>query len=229
MEPTEPFPCGIPTSNTIWFLYTPVVNGTLTLDTVGSSFDTVLSVYTGPGNAYTNLASVACNDDIGGGVSQSAVVFTAAAGTNYWIQVGGKGAAWGTIALRADLIPTLGLGTTGQIVSAQAAMSVTNVSEPKPCSVACKYTRWVRLDIAQSGTLTVDTMGSGFDTVLGLYYGQAELDFSTLGAITCNDNAPGSTRSRVTAAIAANSYVWAQVGGKGTVRGTIKLNYHLAP
>ncbi len=108
-------------------------------------------------------------------------------------------------------------------------MIVTNVAEPKPCSISCKYTRWVRLDVAAAGTLTVDTMGSSFDTVLGLYSGGYDWDFATATAITCNDNAPGSTKSRVTAVIGAGTYVWAQVGGKGTVRGTIKLNYNLAP
>lgn len=225
----EPYPCGVVVAKTQWYLYTPSVNGSLTIDTVGSTFDTALAIYTGDGMSYTTLVSVACNDDIGGGVTQSSVTFTVPAGTKYFIQVGGKGSAWGTIALRTDLIPTLTVGSTGQIVSAQSAMSVTNASEPKPCSISCKYTRWVRLDVAAAGTLTVDTMGSSFDTVLGLYSGAADLDFATLTSITCNDNAPGSTRSRVTASIGAGTYVWVQVGGKGTVRGTIKLNYHLTP
>jgi hypothetical protein len=44
LEPGEPAPCGMNYS-TEWFLYTAAVNGTATLDTIGSSFDTVLALF----------------------------------------------------------------------------------------------------------------------------------------------------------------------------------------
>ena len=78
-------------SHTVWFSYTPAFNSVLVADTVGSSFDTMLNVWTGswPFDEATEL--VACNDDInlGGGDLDSRVQFNAAAGTTYWFQVGG--------------------------------------------------------------------------------------------------------------------------------------------
>jgi hypothetical protein len=103
----EPLPCGISCNNTMWFIYNPTVNGTLTVDTFGSNFDTVMAIYTGPGDSYATLVQVGCNDDISGTNNQSVLTFTAQAGTNYFIQVGGKGSASGTIALHIELIPTL--------------------------------------------------------------------------------------------------------------------------
>ena len=44
-----------------WYTITPTTSAPLTLSTAGSSFDTVLSVYTG--SAVSGLTAVACNDD----------------------------------------------------------------------------------------------------------------------------------------------------------------------
>ena len=230
IDPGTPLPCGIPTSSFgYWFVYKPTANGTLTVDTIGSSFDTVLAAYTGDGQSYTGLVSVACNDDIGNGTNQSMMIFSVLQGSTNFIHLAGKGSATGSAKINFDLIPSMTTGSTGQIVSSQSQMLVTNVAEPKPCSVACKYTRWVRLDAATTGTLTVDTMGSSFDTVIEAYLGTAEFGYPTSGSIGCNDNAPGSTKSRLTVPVTAGDYVWVEVGGKGTVRRTIKLNYNLAP
>ena len=57
----------------------------LTADTLGSTFDTVLVVYTG--NALDSLTEVACNDNIATDTSSS-VTFQPIAGTTYRVQVG---------------------------------------------------------------------------------------------------------------------------------------------
>ena len=54
---------------------------------------------------------------------------------------------------------------------------------------------WWRLTPPVSGTLEVDTFGSGFDTVLGVYTGIAVHPLTT---ITANDDAAGSVESAVT-------------------------------
>jgi hypothetical protein len=76
--------------NTIWYKFTPQFSANLSMDTLGSSYDTVLSVWSGnPGS----LANVACNDDINPGVqvqSQlSGVALTA--GTTYYLMVSSFG------------------------------------------------------------------------------------------------------------------------------------------
>ncbi|MEL0195194.1 MAG: hypothetical protein VW962_08955, partial [Acidimicrobiaceae bacterium] len=45
----------------IWFTYTPTSDGSFTVNTRGSSFDTVLSAY--QGSALTSLTRLALNDD----------------------------------------------------------------------------------------------------------------------------------------------------------------------
>jgi len=93
----------IPIIKTVWFKL--VGAGTpVTLDTAATAFDTVLAVYTKSGNAYVPVAQ-ACVDDVPlqpvGRTLQAAVRFTPAAGTTYYIQVGGFPDApnWGTLKL----------------------------------------------------------------------------------------------------------------------------------
>jgi hypothetical protein len=83
-------PCGAD-GRDVWFLWTAPASGLTEIDTFGSLFDTVLSVYTGDCGALTPVPG-ACNDNaVAGrpiGTLQSFVSFSAQAGTNYWIQVG---------------------------------------------------------------------------------------------------------------------------------------------
>lgn len=88
----------------VWYAFTPVVSGTLITDTLGSSFDTVLGIYSGSCGALTQIG---CDDDSGSGVGGSSLVANSVTGgTTYLIQAGGWGAASG------DLIFHLSFSTT---------------------------------------------------------------------------------------------------------------------
>jgi hypothetical protein len=79
-------------SNTIWYKFTPASNGTITdVDTIGSSYDTVLSIWTGASQA--SLALVVCNDDINPGIAIQSQIQNLAvtAGTTYYIMVSSFG------------------------------------------------------------------------------------------------------------------------------------------
>src|SRR5258708_24680728 len=79
-------------SNTIWYQVVPTGSGTANIDTIGSSYDSVLSVWSG--TSLTALTAVACNDDINPrivDVSQLANV-PLNAGTTYYILVSSFGA-----------------------------------------------------------------------------------------------------------------------------------------
>ncbi len=67
---------------TVWYRYTAPSGQTLTIDTLGTDYDTVLGVWTG---SRGSLTSVACSDDAVG--LQSRVEFVAAAGTTYHIEI----------------------------------------------------------------------------------------------------------------------------------------------
>src|SRR6185369_15380298 len=82
----------------VWYLWWPSCSGGVVIDTLGSSFDTVLSVHSGcPGTAAN---TVACNDDLspGPGVA-SRLAFNAAAGRIYYIRVAGYLGSAGTYTL----------------------------------------------------------------------------------------------------------------------------------
>lgn len=86
---------------TVWWNWTAPATGLVTVDTVGSDFDTVLAAYTG--NAVNTLTLIAENDDIVlGSDVDSRISFTASAGTNYRLQVNGFGSATGAITLRVS-------------------------------------------------------------------------------------------------------------------------------
>jgi Ca2+-binding RTX toxin-like protein len=94
-EPGEPeSPCG-PMGKTVWYEYTPPTDVVLKADTRGSSYDTMLAVWTGSG--LGSLTHVGCSDDIFG--FESRVVFQAAGGTPYLFQVGGFEDAGGALKL----------------------------------------------------------------------------------------------------------------------------------
>lgn len=81
------------TSPNIWYCYTAPCNGEVTVSLLGSSYDTVLGVFDGCA-CYPRAGDViACNDDFGG--SQSQATFTATAGSQYLIEIGGFGSASG--------------------------------------------------------------------------------------------------------------------------------------
>lgn len=98
-EAGEPNPLNLnPSStNTVWFKWTAPTNGLVTFDTAGSSFDTVMCIYSG--SVLASLVSQGCNDDAGGGIVTSLVTFTAIQGTTYRIQVSGYTNAVGQIIL----------------------------------------------------------------------------------------------------------------------------------
>jgi hypothetical protein len=94
---------GFPSTNSVWYSHTPVSSGPLTIDTVGSAFDTVLSVHSAcPGTAANE---VACNDDIGSNL-QSSVTFSAVGGTTYLIRVAGFNGANGPYSLKISGAPS---------------------------------------------------------------------------------------------------------------------------
>jgi len=86
-EPGEPAPgCTAgqsPQTKSIWYTFTPAGNGTVTADTNGTTYDSVLQAVTG---TLGNFTSVACADLNGPGVGET-VSFTATAGVHYFFVI----------------------------------------------------------------------------------------------------------------------------------------------
>ncbi len=80
---------------TVWWVWTATTTESVSISTLGSDFDTILSIYTG--SSLGSLIHIGSNDDSGG--LQSVVSFAAQAGVTYAIQVNGYGSATGEINL----------------------------------------------------------------------------------------------------------------------------------
>jgi len=93
----------------IWFNYTASATGTLSVDTCGSGFDTVLVVYGGaacplpPWSVPNDSQQLACNDDACD--RQAALTVPVTAGASYKIRVGGYNGAVGNGTLRLIFAP----------------------------------------------------------------------------------------------------------------------------
>ena len=141
VDTNEPPHCGLSNGPSYWLSYQPPVNGLLTLDTVGSSYDTVLEVYTFDGalNGYQDLISLACNIDAPGLNGASRVTLPVVNRRQYLVVVQGVNGARGTAWINYNL-------DTNQ--PPQAPMLL---SEPAPLVVAPSTD--VRLSPEVGGTL----------------------------------------------------------------------------
>jgi hypothetical protein len=236
-EPTTVFLCAKAIGNTVWYRFTAPTNTAVTIDTVGSSFDTIIGVYVG--SALNRLTNVACNDDIQPGVLQSRLSFLAGAGTTYYVQVGGFNAAFGTLAVNFTAPPppandifasaiALPAGTTRAVTFGAS----TEPGEPTTVDATCGpsggvigRTVWYTLTPTSNGIVTLDTIGSDFDTVLAVYTGSA---VNALTRLACNDDAVNQ-QSQVTVPVMAGTPYRVQVGGLNGAAGNLVLNVPTIP
>ena len=99
-------PCGSTAfpwqSNSVWYRYTAPNSGQYIISTDGSSYDTVLAVWTGSRGSLTNRA---CDDDSGVGTN-SLLTMTMSSGTTYYIEVADFNAPnGGNLSLRIARLP----------------------------------------------------------------------------------------------------------------------------
>jgi hypothetical protein len=91
---------------TVWYRVTGT-GRTITVDTAGSKFDTVIEVYTASGGTFTPVPDT-CVDDVPAGpvgrTLQAAVSWPTTAGVTYYVQIGGfpDDLNWGTLKVRAS-------------------------------------------------------------------------------------------------------------------------------
>lgn len=215
----------------VWWRFRAPGNGTLTISTAGSSFDTVLAVYTG--SSVAALERVASNDDDVGQTSRASV--TATSGTVYSIAVDGYARSTGRIALTATWTPAPAndsfdaatvLPSSSTTVSATNAGTSKEAGEPRHAGAVGGRSVWWRFTAPITGTVTIATAGSRIDTVLGVYTGSK---VSTLTTIASNADVNGRTdvTSRVSfQAVAGQVYSIAVDGFRGEV-GPITLSVQI--
>jgi phage/plasmid primase-like uncharacterized protein len=172
------FIAGKPYGRSIWYTWHASFDGVISLTTRGSSFDTLLAVYTG-----TNVADLtsAAEDDDSGGFFTSLVTFNCVAGTDYAIDVAGFRGASGQVVLglpagtsyrvlnsvSGDAIPFITQPPTNQNVPAEATVKLSVVAaSPTPLTYQWFF-QSAPIAGASSHTLTLTNFQSG---AVGSYY-----------------------------------------------------------
>lgn len=207
--------------HSVWWTWTAPVSGTVTVDTIGSSFDTQLMITME--TEYSGVYSL-CSDDWGGNLT-SRVQYDVTAGQTVLIGVDGSKASttdvMGEIVLHISEVEkvsqTVGTGQNPEIISGQAVHATANNAQGGGFEY---WWGWVAPD---SGTVTVDTFGSDFDTVLQVVYDQG----STWGCIVTNDDWNGLQSLVQFDAVAGGYYRIGVIGAYSYPQyesGTIKLN-----
>jgi uncharacterized repeat protein (TIGR01451 family) len=107
-EPSEPLHAGNAGGKSVWWSWTPSTSGLAVIDTHGSGFNTLLSVYAG--SSLTNLTQIAANDNDGSMGNNSGLIFAAQAGSEYFIAVDGYNGESGTVVINWDLMQRADLG-----------------------------------------------------------------------------------------------------------------------
>jgi hypothetical protein len=225
----DPLPtCQATFGKGVWFKYTPTGNGLVTISTCGSSFDTVLQVYTG---TCASLTPVVCNDDNGPACSglQASANFLASAGTTYLILAGGFNSGSGTLVITASLANDQCSGAIALSACAPYTMSTadaTSSGDPAPtCQSNFGKGVWFSYLLLSAGPVTFSTCGSSFDTVLQVFTGSCGNLVPVSGGCD-DDNGPacaGVTAS-VTVTGAVNTIYYLLAGGFGGASGTLQMN-----
>jgi subtilisin family serine protease len=119
---------------------------------------------------------------------------------------------------------TLLSGTTGSAAGV-SLLATAEAGEPAPVSNQSGQTVWWRWVAPASGQVSLDTHGSGFDTVLAVYTGTAVDGLQTV-AFNDNDGSSGAASGLYFQAVAGGEYQIAVYGVSGA-QGTVALNWSL--
>nr|MBP9903849.1 hypothetical protein [Verrucomicrobiota bacterium] len=194
-EAPEPFHCGDAGGASVWWTWTAPSNVAVSVSTAGSTYDTILAVYTG-GN-YGSLVSVDCNDDrIPDHTLASEVSFNAVGGVTYQIAVDGLGngfvADQGNITLSVVTTPANDQFSNRILLSGAFAQTngfniraTRQSGEPSHAFADGEQSVWWTWTAPASGNAAITTWGSSYDTALGVYTGNA---VNSLTPVANNDD-----------------------------------------
>ncbi len=231
----EPAHAGFLGNRSVWFRWVPAASGLATWRTTGSSFDTLLAIYTGtPVAALRRVASV----DNDPGALTGTVSFSVSAGTTYWIALDGKNASSGPFLLSWSLqrAPSNDLFANAQVLTGlSGAVTGTNKlagiepGEYHHAGIGAGRSVWYRWVAPQSGATTFVVYSSLFTPITVAYEGTAVSALQSVSSVVSRDNA-----SMVVAfdAVAGHTYfipVDSYNMGASTTSGGFSLRWNLTP
>jgi subtilisin family serine protease/outer membrane protein assembly factor BamB len=224
---------GVTVGASLWWTWTAPQSGTYYLDTQGSSYDTVLGVFTG--SSVSGLALVASNDDAAAGTTTSHITLNAAAGTAYQIEVAGKNGATGLTALRIVAPPSNDNFANAQVEPGNPGTGTfsdrgvtlygtAEAGEPNPTGVGGGHSVWYKWTAPATGQYQLAAYSSTLDMVAAVYSGSTLPGLTLLGA---NNNESGlNTDSLVTFSASAGLTYFFQIDNVGATGGnfTVMVN-----
>ncbi len=208
-EPAES--CGFTTnSNPVWYSFSPCGDGRISVDTNGSSYDTVLAIFSG---TCASDAEVACDDDSGTGLNSQLINVPVSEDTNYLIKVADFGNPdGGTLNFNFSYVPTV-QPSNDNCSSPTIIPKNTTTYAPDPyCTVGANATVgepqescevggvgvsnsvWYRFTACGDGTISLDTNGSNYDTVLSIFTGSC----GAAVQLACDDDSGTGSNSQLT-------------------------------
>jgi hypothetical protein len=118
------------------------------------------------------------------------------------------------------------LSATGGIYVASNRLATKQTGEPNTASSPAAHSIWYTIKPGATQTLTVDTLGTPFDTVVGIYSGSA---VGSLTLVAENDDAPGHTYSRASGPVTGGTTYFIKIDGKGGAVGQTFLHVSFSP
>ena len=209
------------TSPNLWYLYTAVSTGDVTVSLLGSEFDTALVVYD-TGNCYPKADDIIERNDDFGGFLQSQITFEATAGHQYLFEVMGYNSdetGEGVLNVSSEGVQPPPSGNNDNCYFAKPISEVTNLpfdttqaTQDGPHHCLYSPNLWYCYTASCTGEVTVSLLGSSFDTMLAVY-DDCNCDHTEDTLIECNDDTADSRQSKIVFdAIAGNQYL-IEVGG----------------
>ena len=235
-EAGEPDHAGVAGGASLWFKWTAKGSGKVSVNTCGSSFDSLLAVYTGAG--LGSLTPVASNDDGSGSCGpRSKLSFDAVANTVYRIAVDGKDGASGTLRMQldsrrpnddfgaAEKIP----GTLGWYWPGSTTLATHQNGEPIHGGNGGGHSVWFSWTPNKSAAIALDACSSSADPIVAVYTGAA---VNSLAPVAGSDAGSGECERGdgiEFSAVAGTTYRIA-VDGSGEDEGQFDLHlYSAAP
>ncbi len=216
------------TSPNVWYCYTASCSGEVTVSLLGSTYDTMLAIYSECGCDLKSESLLVCNDDAEG-TYQSQATFAAVAGGRYLIEVGGYGSQTGQGVLNISCEGTSGSTSNDDCQNARdigevkdLAFDTTDATFDGPGRCMTSPNIWYRYTATSTGQATISLCGSAFDTMLAVYKGQTCYP-SANSLMGCNDDAC-DRQSELTVDVIAGSVYLIEVGGYSNLTGHGILN-----
>jgi hypothetical protein len=191
------------------FSVTGAGNRSITLDTTGSSFNTVVMLYQFTNAAQTTYMPLQCDDDISGSNSASLLTRSLSAGNYFAVITGDNASDDGTYQLR------ISDGTPSTNQTACNDDSGADGSDARLATQALgvgDYYAFVKGVYSSSGgAYTLQIRDNSLPTT------------STPNRVDCNDDANSTTQSELTASLGIGTYYVVVKGGTAAAKGTYAL------